>query len=255
MLYQLSYTRMVGFYRDVPSGARLGWLAEEGLRGSYHSCGTSFSSAVASVSGTDTTLSPCSAAIWPQLPACTRSAAFRPKRRPRMRSRGVGDAAALDVAEHRRARLHAGARLDLLGHGVADGAVLDPDVAELVDLALVGDAGQLGALAGDDHREVLAARLAALDRGGDVVVDDRLLGDEDVVGAAGDAGEERDPAGVAAHRLDDDDPVVRLGGRVAAVDRVGRDRDGRVEAEGVVGAVRSLSIVFGTPTTGRPCSA
>ena len=49
--------------------------------------------------------------------------------------------------------------------------------------------------------------------------------------------EERDPAGVAAHRLDDDDPVVRLGGRVAAVDRLGRDRDGGVEAEGVVGAV------------------
>ena len=49
---------------------------------------------------------------------------------------------------------------------------------------------------------------------------------------------ERDPAGVAAHRLDDDDPVVRLGGRVAAVDRVGRDRDGGVEAEGVVGAVQ-----------------
>ena len=45
-----------------------------------------------------------------------------------------------------------------------------------------------------------------------------------------------DPAGVAAHHLDDHHAVVRLGGRVQAVDRLGADRDGRVEAEGVVGA-------------------
>ena len=45
-----------------------------------------------------------------------------------------------------------------------------------------------------------------------------------------------DPAGVAAHHLDDDDAVVRLGGRVQPVDRLGGDRDRRVEAEGVVGA-------------------
>ena len=77
--------------------------------------------------------------------------------------------------------------LDLLGDGVADGAVLDTDVAEVVDLALVGDARQLRSLARDDHRELLAARLAPLDRGGDGVVVDRLLRDEDVVGAAGDA--------------------------------------------------------------------
>ena len=83
----------------------------------------------------------------------------------------------------------------------------------------------------------LPARPAPLDRRGDVVVDDRLLGDEDVVGAARDPAHQRDPARVAAHRLDDDDPAVRLGRRVAAVDRLGRDVHGRVEAERVVGAV------------------
>ena len=66
---------------------------------------------------------------------------------------------------------------------------------------------------------------------------DRLLGDQDHVGAAGDPGVERDPADVPAHHLDDHDAVVRLGRRVQAVDRLGRDRDGGVEAERVVGAV------------------
>ena len=45
-----------------------------------------------------------------------------------------------------------------------------------------------------------------------------------------------DPAGVAAHHLDDHDAVVRLGGRVQPVDRFGRDGDRRVEAERVVRA-------------------
>ncbi len=43
---------------------------------------------------------------------------------------------------------------------------------------------------------------------------------------------------MAAHRLDDDDPVVRLGRRVHAVDRLGCDVDGGVEAERVVRAVQ-----------------
>ena len=43
---------------------------------------------------------------------------------------------------------------------------------------------------------------------------------------------------VPAHHLDDHHAVVRLRGRVQAVDRLGRDRDGGVEAEGVVGRVQ-----------------
>ena len=70
----------------------------------------------------------------------------------------------------------------------------------------------------------------------DLVDVERALGHEDHVGAAGHARVGGDPAGVAAHDLDDDHAVVRLGGRVQAVDRVGRDLHRGLEAEGVVGA-------------------
>jgi hypothetical protein len=43
-------------------------------------------------------------------------------------------------------------------------------------------------------------------------------------------------------------------GGVQAVDRVGGDLHRGLEAEREVGAARSLSIVFGTPTTSRPSS-
>ncbi len=61
-----------------------------------------------------------------------------------------------------------------------------------------------------------------------------MLGDEDHVGAAGDAAHHADPARVAPHHLDHHHAVVRFGGRVQAVDRLGRDPDGSVEAERVV---------------------
>ena len=66
---------------------------------------------------------------------------------------------------------------------------------------------------------------------------ERLLRDQDDVGAAGQAGVQRDPAGVPAHHLDDQRAVVRLGGGVQPVDRLHRDVDRGVEAERVVGGV------------------
>ena len=60
------------------------------------------------------------------------------------------------------------------------------------------------------------------------------LRDEDDVRAAGDAGVERDPAGVAAHHLQDHDAVVALGGGVQAVDGVRGHGHRGVEAERVV---------------------
>ena len=50
-----------------------------------------------------------------------------------------------------------------------------------------------------------------------------LLGDQGHVRAGRQARVQGDPAGVAAHDLDDEHAVVRLGGRVQAVDRVGGD--------------------------------
>src|SRR5205085_4167847 len=74
------------------------------------------------------------------------------------RSRG---AAPLDVAEHRDPSLEAGALLDLAGERVADAALGEPNMAELVLLALVGEPLELVALRDDDDREVLAALVAA----------------------------------------------------------------------------------------------
>ena len=48
---------------------------------------------------------------------------------------------------------------------------------------------------------------------------------------------QRDPAGVAAHHLDHEHAVVRLGRGVQPVDRLHRDVDRGVEAEGEVGGV------------------
>src|SRR5205085_11268786 len=150
------------------------------------------------------------------------------------RSRG---AAPLDVAEHRDPSLEAGALLDLAGERVADAALGEPYMAELVLLALVGEPLELVALRDDDDREVLAALVAAADVVAGLVDRDRLLGNHDHVGAAGDPAHDHDPARVAAHHLDDHDAVVRLGGRVEAVDRFGSDEDGRVESERVIGPV------------------
>ena len=63
---------------------------------------------------------------------------------------------------------------------------------------------------------------------------ERDLGDQDDVAAAGQPGFERDPAGVAAHHLDDHHTVVGLGRRAQPVDRIGGGGDGRIEAEGDV---------------------
>src|SRR5262249_17699987 len=119
---------------------------------------------------------------------------------------------------------------------LADTALRQDHVSELILLARVLEARQLAALADDDDGEVLAARVPLPDPLRDLLEVDRDLGHEDHVGAAGDAAHHRDPARVAAHHLDDHHAVVRLGGRVEAVDRLGRDEDGGVEAERVVGA-------------------
>src|SRR5439155_23231189 len=68
-------------------------------------------------------------------------------------------AAALDVAEHRDARLEAGALRHLDRERLADAALRQDHVPELVDLAVVRDPRQLRTFADDDDREVLPARV------------------------------------------------------------------------------------------------
>lgn len=93
---------------------------------------------------------------------------------------------------------------------------------------------RLGALGDDDDRGVLVLE-ALLDVPGDLLDVELALGQQDDVGAAGQAGVQGDPAGVPAHDLDDEGAVVALGGGVQPVDRLHGDVDGGVEAEGVVG--------------------
>ena len=148
---------------------------------------------------------------------------------------GGRGAAALDVAEDGGAGLLAGAALDLALEPVGDPA--EADVAEGVELLLLGlghAADRRRALGDDDDRRE-AGLEAAPDQLADLLEVERLLRDQDHVGAAGEPGVEGDPAGVAAHHLDDQDPVVAVGGGVEAVDRLHRDVDRGVEAEGVVG--------------------
>ena len=119
---------------------------------------------------------------------------------------------------------------------MADAA--QPRMAELVELT--GDDRHrplLGhrALGDDDDRERTPALMATSDQTADPVDVERDLGDQDHVGAAGQARMQRDPARAAAHHLDHHDPVMALGGRVQAVDRLGRDRQRRVEAKGLIG--------------------
>ena len=95
--------------------------------------------------------------------------------------------------------------------------------------------------------------LALADALGDLLEVERDLRDQDDVGAAGDAGVERNPAGVAAHHLDHHDAVVRLGGRVQPVDGVGGEARPPCRSRSVfVVSTMSLSMVLGTPTSGMP---
>ncbi|EGJ74632.1 putative 6-phosphofructokinase [Streptomyces sp. Tu6071] len=149
---------------------------------------------------------------------------------------GGGGAAALDVAEDDRAGLLAEARFEFVGERGADAA--EALVAELVDLALAvvhRPGRRVRALGDADDGELLAAREAFLDHLHEVGRVEGPLGQADAVRAARHARLQGDPARVPPHDLDDHDPLVGLGRGLEAVDRLGRDADGGVEAEGAVG--------------------
>ena len=105
----------------------------------------------------------------------------------------------------------------------------------------------------DDDAEARAEFLALLQAFGDDVQIERNLRNQNHVRAAGHAGIERDPPGIAAHHFDDHHAVVRLRRAVKPIDGIGRKIDGRVEPEQLTVPTMSLSMVFGTPTIGMPC--
>jgi hypothetical protein len=93
---------------------------------------------------------------------------------------------------------------------------------------------RLGSLGDHDDRRVLVLE-APFDVFADAVEVERMLRDQDHVGAARETRVECDPARVAAHHLDDQRALVALGCGVQPVDRAHGDVHGRVEAKGVVG--------------------
>src|SRR5690606_9693961 len=144
--------------------------------------------------------------------------------------------AALDVPQDRDARVETRALGDLTLDALTDRA--RDDLTELADLRRVlhrGALGRHGALGDDDDRERGVRAVAVLESLDDLLDVEGLLRGQDDLGPARDARGHRDPPRVTAHDLDDHDPVVRLGGRVDAIDRLGRDRHGRVEADRAVG--------------------
>ena len=181
-----------------------------------------------------------------------RSATIRPKRPPRDRVHrrhaeprgehaveGDGRAAALDVAEDRARGSHSrcAARSRRSSAAPMPPSRAWPNASRCVARASAARPS-IGVAPSETTtiEKVRAARVAAPQLLADLLDVEGALGDEDRVGAAGDPGVGRDPAGVAAHHLDDHHAVVGLGGRVQPVDRVGDDLDGGLEAEGHLGA-------------------
>src|SRR5437660_4780514 len=58
------------------------------------------------------------------------------------------------------------------------------------------------------------------------------LGDQNHVGAAGDARAQRQPTCAVAHYLGNDDPMMAMGSAVQPVDSLGGDTQRRIETEG-----------------------
>ena len=79
------------------------------------------------------------------------------------------------------------------------------------------------------------ARWRCVMRSADLFDVERVFGEQDDVGAAGEAGVRRDPARVTPHHLDDHHAVVTLRRGVQPVDRVGCDLHCGVEPEREVG--------------------
>ncbi len=117
---------------------------------------------------------------------------------------------------------------------VADAEALGNGAVAL-DGVLENLLGNLYAFGKGDDGELLAEDVALVDVGADVLDGEGNFGNENDVSAAGDSGVQGNPSGVASHDFDDHDAMVRLGGGVDAVDGIGCDVDGGVEAEGDIG--------------------
>src|SRR5215467_794245 len=115
-----------------------------------------------------------------------------------------GRAPALHVTKNYGTGFKAGAVLDLLRQGIADSA--QAGMPELVFFAAdcnraTSLRGKLRAFRHHDDAEVASASVTHADPGSDFIDIEWLFGDEDHVGASGDATVHRNPTRIAAHDL------------------------------------------------------
>src|SRR5262249_17081691 len=187
----------------------------------------------------------------PELPLVGEVGRLQPEARCENAIAGRRRPTTLNVAEHRDPTPEAGPLLHLARECIADAALREPNVPELVLLAFVGEPFELVSLRDDDDREVLAPLVPAADVVAGFVDRDRLLRDEDHVGAAGDSTHDRDPTRVPPHDFHGHDAVVRLGRGVQTVDRLGRNEDRGVKPERVVGTAEVVVDCLRNPDDGE----
>jgi hypothetical protein len=135
---------------------------------------------------------------------------------------GRGRASALDVAEH--------ADADFFVAGTADG--VSDQVGDGIGAAVFFQlGGKLHAFSDYNNREVLALLFPRGYELADVRDGERNFGNQNHVSAASDAGFESDPSAVPSHDFDHHHAMMRGGGGVNFVERVGDGVQRRVEPE------------------------
>ena len=120
--------------------------------------------------------------------------------------------------------------------------------SRLLTIPPIGRAPSATTMIGRSGRRIGARRSA------DRVDVELALRDQDHVGAAGEPRMHGDPPGVPPHHLDDQHPMVGVGGGVEPIDRLHRDVDRGVEAEGVVGRREVVVDRLWYPDDRHPCS-
>ena len=103
-------------------------------------------------------------------------------------------------------------------------------------LQLAADALRHGAFGNGDDAEAFAAAAARPDGLGDRLDIKGNFRDQDDIRAASQTRAQRQPAGVVAHDLADDDAVVAVGGGMQAVDGFAGDIQRRIKAKCDIGA-------------------
>src|ERR1700722_205242 len=157
----------------------------------------------------------------------------------------AGGSAALDVSQHDGARLEARPLLDLTRENVGDAAQFR--MTEFIFAHVLQDGGARASIGGklcafrhNDDRKITPTLMPLANRFGHLVNVEGPLGNQNYVGAAGDAAVQRDPARVASHYLHYHHAVVGLGSCVKTIDRFTHHIAGGIESESVV---RSAQIV------------